>query len=218
MRRIRLLGVLAVAGVAAALAAGCGGTNEEEAAPPSETPPAETPPADTGAPPTDTGAAPSEEPAAPQGGIYRVDWETSFDFTGGFDPVGEYLGEAFGIYSSLLLRTLVGYRHTAGEAGNELIPDLATDLGQVSSDGLTYTFTLKDGIKFGPPLSREITSDDIVYAFERIGTESLVAQYGFYYTVIEGMEDFTAGKADTISGITAVDDKTIEFKLDGADR
>ncbi len=30
-----------------------------------------------------------------------------------------------------------------------LEPGLATDMGQVSSDGLTYTFTLKDGIKFG---------------------------------------------------------------------
>jgi peptide/nickel transport system substrate-binding protein len=31
----------------------------------------------------------------------------------------------------------------------DLVPDLATDLGTVSKDGLTYTFTLKDGIKFG---------------------------------------------------------------------
>jgi peptide/nickel transport system substrate-binding protein len=31
----------------------------------------------------------------------------------------------------------------------ELVPDLATDMGKISSDGLTYTFTLKDGIKFG---------------------------------------------------------------------
>ncbi len=31
----------------------------------------------------------------------------------------------------------------------ELEPDLATDMGTISPDGLTYTFTLKDGIKFG---------------------------------------------------------------------
>ena len=30
-----------------------------------------------------------------------------------------------------------------------LEPGLATDMGTISSDGLTYTFTLKDGIKFG---------------------------------------------------------------------
>ena len=34
---------------------------------------------------------------AAAGGIFRVDWESSFDFTDGFDPTGEYLGEAFGI-------------------------------------------------------------------------------------------------------------------------
>ena len=90
------------------------------------------------------------------------------------------------LYTNLLVRTLVGYKHTAGVEGNELFPDLAAEMPEVSEDGLTYTFTLKDGVMFGPPLSREITSQDILYAFERIGTESLVAQYGFYYTVIKG--------------------------------
>jgi peptide/nickel transport system substrate-binding protein len=101
-----------------------------------------------------------------------------------------------------------------GAAGDEIVPDLATDNGQVSSDGLTYTFTLKDGVKFGPPLSRPITSEDVAYAFQRINTKSLVAQYGFYYNgTIEGM-DGTAKSADqTISGIETPDDKTIVFHL-----
>jgi peptide/nickel transport system substrate-binding protein len=208
------VGILALTVAAMVLAAGCGGDEQPAAEP--EAPPAtepEAPPATEGEPPATEEEPPAEEPAAPTGGTYRLDWETSFDFTNGFDPVGEYLGEAFGIYSSLLLRTLVGYRHVAGAAGNEVIPDLATDLGQVSEDGLTYTFTLKDGIKFGPPLSREITADDVVYAFERIGTPDLVAQYGFYYTVIEGMAEFSDGSADTISGVKAIDDKTVEFTL-----
>jgi len=196
-------------------AAACGGDDGGEATPDTTA----TEPATTGEEPATTEEEPAtteEEPSpeGPQaGGTYRVDWEETFGFTGGFDPVGEYLGEAFGIQSGLLVRTLIGYRHTAGSAGNELIPDLATDLGTISDDGLTYTYTLKDGIKFGPPLSREITSQDVAYAFERIGTESLVAQYGFYYTVIEGMSEFMAGEADTISGITTPDDKTIAFKL-----
>jgi hypothetical protein len=45
---------------------------------------------------------------ASAGGTYRVEWQGSFNFTDGFDPTGEYLGEAFGIYSNLLVRTLVG--------------------------------------------------------------------------------------------------------------
>jgi len=150
------------------------------------------------------------EPA--KGGTYRIS-TTQFNHTGGFDPTGEYLGTDLAFYSNLLVRTLVGYNHKAGAEGNELVPDLATDMGQVSEDGLTYTFTLKDGVEFSPPVNRAVTSQDIAYAFERIGTESLVAQYGFYYTVIQGMAEFTEGKAKTISGIETPDDKTIKFTL-----
>ena len=145
--------------------------------------------------------------------MFRVEWESSFDFTGGFDPTGEYLGEAFGIYSNLLVRTLVGYNHVAGAAGNVLVPDLATNLGTISNGGKTYTFHLKDGIKFGPPLNREITSKDVLWAFERIGTKSVDAQYGFYYDVIKGMTAFKAGKSKVISGIKTPDPKTIIFTL-----
>src|SRR2546423_8750899 len=59
------------------------------------------------------------------GGTFRVDVEQSFNFTGGFDPTGEYLGQAFGFYSDMMLRTLLGYNHVAGAAGNTLVPELA---------------------------------------------------------------------------------------------
>ncbi len=204
-----------IAGVIAAVAllgaAACGGEEqaaEDSASPGSATEPAAAQPAATGG-----GETEPEAPQAPRGGVVRVGVETAFGFTSGFDPTGEYLTNAWEIYSNLLLRTLLNYRHVAGPAGNEVIPDLAEALPEVSEDGLTYTFRLKDGIRFGPPLDREITSEDIAYAFERIGTPSLVAQYGFYYTVIEGMAQFTDGKADSISGIETPDDKTIVFHL-----
>jgi peptide/nickel transport system substrate-binding protein len=148
-----------------------------------------------------------------RGGTYRVEWESSFDFTSGLDPTGEYSVQAFGIYSNLLVRTLVGYNHVAGPAGNVLVPDLATSLGTISNGGRTYTFTLKNGIRFGPPLNREITSKDVAYAFQRIGTKALGAQYGFYYDVIRGMGAFASGEAKTISGIATPDARTIVFNL-----
>jgi peptide/nickel transport system substrate-binding protein len=151
--------------------------------------------------------------AASAGGDYRSEWAGSFDFTAGFDPTAEYLGSAFGIYSDLLVRTLVGYNHVAGAAGNVVVPDLATNLGTVSKDGLTYTFHLKDGIKFGPPLNREITSKDVLFAFQRLGTPALVPGYAFYYEVIKGFKAFEAGTAKTISGISTPDDKTVVFHL-----
>jgi peptide/nickel transport system substrate-binding protein len=147
------------------------------------------------------------------GGIFRTEWESSFDFTDGFDPTGEYLAEAFGIYSNLLVRTLVGYNHVAGAPGNVIVPDLATNTGVITNGGKTYTFHLKDGIKFGPPLNRAITSKDILWAFERIGTKSVGAQYGFYYDAIKGMTAFSAGKSKVISGIKTPDLKTISFTL-----
>jgi peptide/nickel transport system substrate-binding protein len=192
--RFRFGAAVALAAVLAATVAACGGGGQGS-----------------------TASSESEEAttatAAPTGGIYRIGVESSFNFTDGFDPTGEYLTDAMSLQTNLLVRTLVGYRHTAGAAGNELVPDLAVALPQVSSDGLTWTFRLKDGIRFGPPLHREITSRDVAYAFERIGTPSLGAQYGGYYDVIEGMDAFRAGKAKTISGIETPDPKTVVFHL-----
>jgi peptide/nickel transport system substrate-binding protein len=151
--------------------------------------------------------------AAAAGGVYRSEWNGSFDFTAGFDPTAEYLASAIGIYSNLLVRTLVTYNHVAGAPGNIVVPDLATSLGTVSKDGLTYTFHLKSGIKFGPPLNREITSKDVLFAFERLGTKTLVPGYAFYFEVIKGFKAFEAGTAKNIAGITTPDPKTIIFKL-----
>ena len=117
----------------------------------------------------------------------------------------------------------MGYYHAADAKGNEVIPDLAAEDPEISEDGLTYTFTIRDGVKFGPPLSRQVTSADVEYAFRRIGTPSLVAQYGFYYLpVIKGLQAYSdAGglskpaNADApIEGIETPDDKTIIFHLE----
>ena len=127
---------------------------------------------------------------------------------------GEYLTEAWGILRGLMVRTLLGYTHTSGPGGNALVPDLAADFPTVSDDGLTWTFTLRPGVRFGPPLNRDVTSKDVAYAFQRIATKSVAAQYaGYYLGTIAGMQDVYDGKADTISGIQTPDDSTIVFTL-----
>ena len=160
-----------------------------------------------GRPPPTTTTAP-----AATGGTYRMETD-GIAYTSGGDPSGEYLGISFGIFSNLLGRTLLTYYHTGGANGNTLVPDLAADFPEISADGLTYTFTLKDGIMFGPPLSREITSHDIEFAFRRMATESVVAQYEFYYDgLIDGLALSPEMPAD-ITGIETPDDKTIIFHL-----
>jgi peptide/nickel transport system substrate-binding protein len=147
------------------------------------------------------------------GGTLRVGWEQSFGFTDSFDPTGEYLGDAFGIYSDLLVRTLVGYNHVADAAGNKLVPDIATTVPKPTHGGTVYTFHLKPGIKFSPPVNRAVTSKDILYAMERIAKPKNGAQYGFYYSVIKGFDAYGAGKAKSISGIKTPNNSTIVFTL-----
>src|SRR3954447_11756160 len=147
--------------------------------------------------------------SAKAGGVYRVGWEQDFGFTDGFDPTGEYLGEAFSIYSSLLVRTLVGYTHHAGAPGNKIVADLATAVPNPTNGGKTYTFKIKDGAKFGPPVNRQITSKDILYAMQRIANPKNGAQYSFYYNVIKGLEAYSKGTAQTITGIHTPNNSTI---------
>jgi peptide/nickel transport system substrate-binding protein len=146
-----------------------------------------------------------------RGGVYRTAI-SSFGFTGGFDPTDEYLGLAWDFYGAML-RTLVTYRHVAGPAGNVPVADLATSVPQPTDGGLTYTFHLKPGIMFGPPMSRPITSQDIAYAFERMDSKPEVAQYAFYFDgVVQGMNQH-GGPPTPISGIDTPDASTIVFHL-----
>ena len=156
------------------------------------------------------GAASSGQ--AQRGGVFRTALD-DFGLTGGYDPTGEYVSIAFNSFHAIL-RTLMATRFNGGTEGNKLYPDLAAAQPTISSDGLTYTFKLKPNVKFGPPLNRTITSKDVEYAFERINTASLVAQYGSYYCgVVKGM-DCAAKSVQPVSGIETPDDSTIVFHLE----
>jgi peptide/nickel transport system substrate-binding protein len=159
-------------------------------------------------------AAASSQPNAPhRGGVYRVGIEGAFPFSDGLDPTGEYTTYGQVILSNLLVRTLVGYDHVAGAAGNKLVPDVATAVPQPTDGGLTYTFRIKHGVRFGPPVDRQVTSQDFAYSLERLANPKDGAEYSLYYTPIEGFTAFSHGKAKTISGIRTPDASTIVFHL-----
>jgi peptide/nickel transport system substrate-binding protein len=97
---------------------------------------------------------------------------------------------------------LLTYRHENGDAGGELIPGLATDLPEVSGDGLTYTMTLRRGLQFSD--GRPVRASDFAYTIMR----SIRVNWGgksFYTSYIEGAADYDAGRADAISGIQTDD-------------
>ena len=207
MRKYLRLALMAGAVVAlAALAAGCGSKKSSSGSTTTTTTSSS-----TGNSVVGSGTFSSGTPA--KGGTYTVGWEQSFGFTNNFDPTGEYLGNAWGLYSNLMLRSLVGYKHLPGAAGNITIGDLATTAPNPTNNGLTYTYKLRRGIKFGPPVNRTVTSKDVAYAMNRLANPKDGGQYSFYYTVISGWNAVANGTAKTVSGIETPNDNTIVFHL-----
>ena len=138
------------------------------------------------------------------------------DVSAAFDPQKEYYSVTWSWYRCCLLRTLLSYTgRTTAEGGADLQPDIASALPEISSDGLTYTFTLKSGVNYGDPFTDvSVTSGDIVRALERESDpDASVGGYNFYYNIIDGFADFGAGKADSIKGLETPDDSTLVVTL-----
>ena len=155
-----------------------------------------------------------QEASIQKGGTLRLNLLS--DVISAFDPQKEYYTVTWEFYRCCLLRTLMSYNGmSTEEGGTELRPDLATGLPEVSDDGLTWTFSIREGVMYAPPFEdTEIVAQDFVRALERTADPDAGASgYGFYYSVIEGFDDFGAGEADSISGATVLDDHTIEITL-----
>jgi len=81
------------------------------------------------------------------------------------DPTQAYFVDSTAILSDLVLRSLTQYAYDADSNDMQLIPDMATDLGRPSEDNKSWTFTLRDGLKYedGTPVKAE----DVAYAVKR---------------------------------------------------
>jgi ABC-type transport system substrate-binding protein len=120
----------------------------------------------------------------------------------------------------LVFESLIGY-----DEGTTLVPVLAEDMPAVSDDGLTYTFTLREGVNFVNPdgsILKEMTADDVAYSLNRIlnpnltPTPSPVA--GAFFIQIEGAQDVIDGTADEATGIEVIDDRTIAITITAPNR
>jgi peptide/nickel transport system substrate-binding protein len=91
-------------------------------------------------------------------------------------------------------------------------PDLAAGPPQISPDNKTITVKLRSGVRFSPPVNREVTSKDVKYAFERAFTANVANEYTTYFADIVGAPA-KPGKFKTISGIQTPDDHTLVIHL-----
>jgi peptide/nickel transport system substrate-binding protein len=104
------------------------------------------------------------------------------------------------------------YNYKPEDAVNA-VPDLAESDPQISEDGKTVTVKIKSGVKFSPPVDREVTSKDVKYAIERGFFNTVNNGYaGAYFGDLEGAK-VGAKPGAKIAGIETPDDQTIVFNL-----
>ncbi len=108
-------------------------------------------------------------------------------------------------------RTLYSF----GADDQEARPDLATAAPEVSPDGKTITVHIRKGIKYAPPVNREVTSKDIKYAIQRGFSGHVPSAYASLYfgSIVGAPTKPDAKGVPNISGITTPDDQTLVFKL-----
>jgi peptide/nickel transport system substrate-binding protein len=149
--------------------------------------PAPTPAPPEAEAPEATEAAPAAEEAAVEEkpGILRVtfSWPTFIDPAVGSDYSSST--SLANIYDTLVFPNAAG--------GTD--PWLA-ESWEVSDDGLTYTFKLREGVKFHD--GSELLASDVVYSFNRL--QEIGEGYAYLITGVES--------------VSAPDDYTVEFKLE----
>lgn len=160
-----------------------------------------TSPAEQPAQPSQPEQPAGEQPAAeePKGDQILKFGASSFD--GVFNPImsdnvyDAYISDI--IFEKLITNTPEG----------EYVPAIAE--WELSEDKLTYTFTLKDGIKFsdGTPL----TTEDVEFTYKAIAHPDYNGPRAYAVNNFVGYDAYHNGETDVFEGIKVIDEKTISF-------
>ncbi|CAH0224945.1 Periplasmic dipeptide transport protein [Pseudomonas sp. Bi123] len=131
----------------------------------------------------------------------------------GFDP-GQYTtGTDFDASAETMFNRLTQFER----GGTAVIPGLATKW-DISSDGLTYTFHLREGVKFHTTPyfkpTREFNADDVLFTFNRMINKDDPFRKA-YPTEFPYFTDM--GMDTNITKIDKVDDHTVKFTLKDVD-
>jgi peptide/nickel transport system substrate-binding protein len=113
--------------------------------------------------------------AAKKGGTLTVLSAADVDY---IDPGLAYYTFSYEVTQSTQ-RPLYSYKP---DNASTPVPDLAEGQPIVSKDGKTVTVHIKHGIRFSPPVNREVTSADVKYAMERAFTKNVPNGYATSYS------------------------------------
>ncbi|MCX5310934.1 ABC transporter substrate-binding protein [Streptomyces sp. NBC_00154] len=158
-----------------------------------------------------TGPAP-EIAGAKKGGTVRGIAPDDFSH---LDPQRIYFSWNSAV-GDLFIRCLTGYK-IAQDGSMKLVGDLATDAGAMTDGGKTWTFTLKDGLKWED--GKELTVEDVRHGIERGFASFTTEGAGYTQSALVGTSDFRSKYKGPFSGkhldtiVTDTAKKTITFNL-----
>ena len=107
---------------------------------------------------------------------------------------------------------LLNYPDAEGEAGRKPAPEVAEDFPEASDGGRTYTFRIREGFGFSPPSEEEVTAASFKHAAERALSprmDPFRERIDPGLANIVGAEEYAAGEATHIAGITARGDELV---------
>ncbi|MFI6315937.1 ABC transporter substrate-binding protein [Nonomuraea sp. NPDC050556] len=149
-------------------------------------------------------------PSDKKGGTLRLantdDWDS-------LDPGDTYYGYSWN-FARLYGRALMMSQPAPGSGGLKHVPDLAEAPGVSSDGGKTWTYRLREGVKFedGTP----VTSKDVKYAVLR-STDSEILRNGPRYFAsfldLQGYRGPYKDKGKDTKAIETPDDRTVVFHL-----
>jgi peptide/nickel transport system substrate-binding protein len=143
---------------------------------------------------------------AQRGGTLTILSTSDVDY---IDPGQAYYSFSYQVLNPTLMKL---YDYAPNDPVNAR-PQLASGPPQISPDGKTVTVKIKRGVRFSPPVNREVTSADVKYAIERGFLPSVNNGYAdAYFGNLVGLQAFKDKKAKDISGIQTPDQQTIVFK------
>ncbi|NEA39938.1 ABC transporter substrate-binding protein [Streptomyces sp. SID11385] len=132
-----------------------------------------------------------------------------------WDTTRGYYGMAWN-FMRYYSRQLVTNAAEPGAKGAEVVPDLAKDKAEISSDGKTYTYHLREGVTWED--GKPITSQDVKYGIERQWAQDVLSGGPVYLkNVLDPDGKYKGPYKDTskegLKAIQTPDDQTIVFKL-----
>lgn len=97
------------------------------------------------------------------------------------------------------------------DESGEFLPWLAESM-EVSEDGLTLTFTLKDGIVFSD--GKPLTTKDVAFTYKTAAHPDYNGPRAYIVSDLVGYEDFHSGNSEEFAGIEIIDERTIAFTFE----